>query len=173
MSSTGGWSPSSPAPNKTDFLKIDSTAPNSSELGGLTPDAFFQGTGHVVTGAISSLAQNGVATGLLTVPGGIGVSIINAAIGDGGLQVQISNPTGATLTTVVNNSGTMQEHDLSPVSGVNPNGTTSFVFMTTGAPPIGELHIQIFPNAGLAQVVTLIISADSASFVGQAFSGPS
>lgn len=162
-----------------DFLKIDSTATNSSELGGLTPDAFFQGTGHVVTGAISSLPQNGVATGLLTVPGGIGVSIINGAIGAGGLQVQISNPTGATLAAVVSAGTGVVEHDLSPVSGADPNGTTSFPFPTNGAtPPSGQLHIQIFPNAGMAEVLTIIISLEESttanpSFVGQAFSGPS
>jgi hypothetical protein len=161
-------------------MKIDSTAANSSELGGLTPDAFFQGTGHVVTGAISSLAQNGAVTTLLSVPGGIGVSIINAAAGAGGLQVQISNPTNAALAAVVNNgtatvsgmtAADVAEHDLNP-------GTTAFPFPTTGNPPIGQVHIQIFPNAGLAEVVTIIISVEGSttanpSFVGQAFSGPS
>jgi hypothetical protein len=161
------------------FLKIDSTAANSSELGGLTPDAFLQGTGHVVTGAISSLPQNGVATGLLTVPAGIEVAVSNAV--GGAVQVQISNSTGATLAAVVNTGAAVTEHDLSPVSGANPTGTTSFPFPTTGSPAIGQLHIQLFPNAGLAEVVTIVISLEGSTtvtpsaveVVGQAFSGPS
>ncbi|HEX4009086.1 MAG TPA: hypothetical protein VHX62_03725 [Solirubrobacteraceae bacterium] len=156
----------------SEFLKVDSTAANANELGGLSPQAFFQGTGSVVTGAISSLAQNGVATSLLSVPGGIEVSIINAAIGAGGLQVQISNPSGAALAAVVNTGTGVAEHDLNP-------GTTSFAFATNGlSPPAGQLHIQLFPNAGLAEVVTIIISLEEStttnpSFVGQAFAGPS
>jgi hypothetical protein len=151
------------------FLKNDSTAANSSELGGLAPNAFFQGTGHVVTGAISSLAQTGVAIPLLSVPGGIEVSVINPV--GGAVQVQITNPTGATLAAVVNTGAAVTEHDLNP-------GATSFLFTTTGATPVGQLHIQIFPNAGLAEVVTIVISLEESttanpSIVGQAFSGPS
>jgi hypothetical protein len=152
-----------------EFLKIDSTAANASELGGQTPDAFFQGTGHVVTGAITSLAVSNTPTPLLSVPGGIAVSVANTV--GSGIQVAISNPTDAALAAVVNTGGAVVEHDLSP-------GTTSFSFPTTGSPPIGQLHIQIFPNAGLAEVVTIIISVEGSttpnpSFVGQAFSGPS
>jgi hypothetical protein len=153
----------------SDFLKVGSTAANSSELGGLTPDAFFQGSGHVVTGAISSLAVSNTPAPLLSVPGGIAVSIANTV--GSGIQVEIINPTGATLAAIVNTGPGVAEHDLNP-------GTASFLFPTTGSPPIGQLHIQIFPNAGLAEVVTIIISVEGSttpnpSFVGQAFSGPS
>jgi hypothetical protein len=150
-----------------EFLKIDSTATNSSELGGLTPDAFFQGSGHVVTGAISSLPVSNTATPLLSVPGGIVVSVANTV--GSGLQLEISNPTSQPLAAVVNSTnGTttlVAEHDLAP--GV----TTSMMFDVTSG--VGQLHIQILPNALFSEVVTLIISADNASFVGQAFSGPS
>lgn len=152
-----------------DFLKIDSTAANASELGGLSPDAFFQGSGHVVTGAISSLAVSNTATPLLSVPGGIAVSIANTV--GSGIQVEITNPTGATLAAVVNTGEAVSERDLNP-------GTASLLFAPSGNPPAGQLHIQIFPNAGLAEVVTIIISLEEStstnpSFVGQAFSGPS
>jgi hypothetical protein len=149
------------------FLKVDSTAANSDELGGLSPQAFFQGTGNVVTGAISSLATSNTPTHLLTVPGQIVVSAVNTV--GMGLQLQISNPTAETLAAVVDNgTAAPAEHDL------NADATTSLTLAT----PTSQLHIQIFPNAGLAEVVTLVISVETStttlpSLVGQAFSGPS
>jgi len=145
-----------------EFLKTDSTAADSRGLGGLTPDAFFQGSGHVVTGAISSPAVSNTATPLLSVPAGIVVSIANTL--GSGLQLEISNPTSQTLAAVVSGS-TVSEHDL------NPGVPTSMVFPVTNG--VGQVHIQILPNALLSEVVTIIVSADNASIVGQAFSGPS
>jgi hypothetical protein len=146
------------------FLKIDSTATNSDELGGLTPDAFFQGTGHVVTGAVSNLAVGNTATPLLTVPGGMAVSVANTV--GGGLQLEITNPTSQVLATVVDNGTGVAEHDL------NPSSTTSLAITSVPA----QLHIQIFPNVGLAEVVTIVISVETStttnpSIVGQAFTG--
>jgi hypothetical protein len=156
----------------SDFLKVGSTAANSSELGGLTPDAFFQGSGHVVTGAISSLAVSNTPTPLLSVPGGIAVSVANTVGSE--LQLQISNPTSQTLAAVLNSTdgtdSTVAEHDLAP--GVS----TSITFPVVGG--TGQLHIQILPNALFSEVVTIIISTEESttvnpSIVGQAFSGPS
>jgi hypothetical protein len=150
----------------TEFLKVGSTAANSSELGGLTPDAFFQGNGHVVTGAVSNLAASNTPTALLQVPGGIVVSVVNIA--GAGLQLEISNPTNQILAAVVDTGTTVTEHDLAAGT------TTSLPFTNSGG--LGRLHIQIFPNSGLAEVVTIIISSEMSttqnpSFVAQAFTG--
>jgi hypothetical protein len=133
-----------------------------------TPDTFFQGSGHVVTGAISSLAVSNTATPLLSVPGGIVVSVANTV--GSGLQLEISNPTSQTLAAVINsstvaNGSTVSEHDL------NPGVPTSMVFPVTNG--VGQVHIQILPNALFSEVVTIIVSADNACVVGQALSGPS
>jgi hypothetical protein len=147
-------------------LNIDDATANASELGGLQPEAFFQRTGHLVTGAISSPAVSDTATRLLSVPGGIVVSVANT-IGSG-LQLEISNPTSQTLASVVNSTAgidaSVAEHDLNP-------GVTTMAFPIASG--VGQLHIQILPNALFSEVVTLIVSADNASFVGQAFSAPS
>ena len=147
-----------------EFLKIDSTAVNANKLGGLTPDAFVQGGGHVITNAISSLAASNTPTSLLTVPGGVVLSVVNT-VGNG-VQIEIANPTSQVLTTVVDNGTGVTEHDL------RPNAMTSLA--VTGIP--AQLHIQVFPNSGLSEVVTMIVSVENSttqlpSFVGQAFTG--
>jgi hypothetical protein len=146
------------------FLKLTGTAANSSQLGGLTPSQFFQGNGHVVTGAVSDLATSNTPTVLLPIPGGISVSVTNTV--GSGLQLGISNPTGQTLAAVIDNGTGVAEHDL------NPSATTSLP--VTGTP--AQLHIQIFPNSGLAEAVTIIISVETSttrnpSIVAQAFTG--
>lgn len=151
-----------------EFLKVDPTATNPSELGGLTPDAFFRGSAHVVTGAITPLAVSNTPTPLLSLPGGLAVSIADTV--GSGLQLAISNPTSQTLTAVVTGStvvdgSPVSEHDLTP--GVS----MSLVVPVTNG--VGQVHIQILPNALFPEVVTIIVSADNASIVGQAFSGPS
>jgi hypothetical protein len=152
----------------SEFLKVGSTATNSSELGGLTPDAFFQGSGHVVTGAISSLPVSNTPSPLLSVPGGIAVSIANTV--GSGLQLEIGNPTSQTLAAVMTSEATSAsgatELDLAA-------GRNAFIPFSTTNAGIGQMHIQIFPNSGRPEVVTIIISVDNASVVGQAFSGPS
>ena len=147
-----------------EFLKIDSTAVNANKLGGLTPDAFVQGGGHVITNAISSLAASNTPTSLLTVPGGVVLSVVNT-VGNG-VQIEITNPTSQVLTAVVDNGTGVTEHDL------RPNAMTSLAVTSTPA----QLHIQIFPNSGLSEVVTMIVSVENGttqlpSFVGQAFTG--
>lgn len=147
-----------------EFLKIDSTAANANRLGGLSPDAFFQGTGHVVTGSVSSLAVGNTPTQVLPVPGGIVVSVANTV--GSGLQLQISNPTSQTLAAVINDGRSVSEHDL------NASAMTSLAITSVPA----QLHIQIFPNSGLAEVVTIVVSVEESttqlpSIVAQAFTG--
>ena len=148
-----------------EFLKIDSTAANANKLGGLSPESFFQGTGHVVTGSVSSLAVGNAATQLLPVPGGIVVSVANTV--GSGLQLEISNPISQPLAAVIHNGTDVGERDL------NPSTTTSLAITSSPA----QLQIQIFPNSGLAQVTTIVVSVETSttrlpSIVGQAFSGP-
>jgi hypothetical protein len=125
------------------------------------PEAFFHGTGNVVTGAISSLPVGNTATPLLSVPGGVVVSVANTV--RSGLALEITNPTSQTLAAVVAGSP-VSEHD------VNPGPPTSMLFPVTNG--VGQMLIQILPNALFPEVVTIIVSADNASIVGQAFSGP-
>lgn len=149
-------------------LKVGSAAASAPQLGGLTPDAFFQGAGQVVTGAISSLPVGNTATPLLTVPSGIAVSIANTV--GSGLQLEIGNPTSQSLAAVMTSEATSAsgatELDLAA-------GRTAFIPFSTTNAGVGKLHIQILPNSGLPEVVTIIISVDNASVVGQAFCGPS
>jgi hypothetical protein len=159
----------------SEFLKVGGTAANASELGGLSPSSFVQGGGNVITGAISDLATSNTATQLLTVPGAIVLSVANTV--GAGMQIDITNLTGQTLASVVDNgNGTTSEHDLNPPSQLNPTGTTAFPFITTGSPPVGQVHIQIFPNSAFSEAVTMVVSTENStttlpSFVGQAFTG--
>jgi hypothetical protein len=149
----------------SEFLKIDSTAANSSELGGLTPDAFFQGNGHVVTGAVSNLATSNTPTQLLSLPGGIIVVSVANTVG-AGVQLSIHNASGVGLPAVQTVGDTTTSTTLSTTQDYVTNLTAS-----------GEqLHIQIFPSgASFPDVVTLIVSCENQSglpsFVGQAFTG--
>jgi len=144
------------------FLKIGATAANAGELGGLTPDAFFQGTGHVITGSLPSVGVTGApGSQLLSLPGGIiVVSILNMPAAPPELVIQ--NNAGAALSAVTDSA----DHTLAA------NATTSIPFPSaTGS----QLHLQIFPGGSLPDVVTLIVSVENASgpisAVGQAFVG--
>jgi hypothetical protein len=148
----------------TDFLKIGGTAANASELGGLSPSSFVQGGGDVVTGAVSDLATSNTPTQLLSLPGGIVVSVANTV--GSGLQLVFTNPTSLPLAAVVDNGTGVAEHDL------NPSTTTSLAVTSLPA----QFHIQIFPNAALAEAVTIMISVETStttnpSIVAQAFTG--
>jgi hypothetical protein len=146
----------------SEFLKIESTAANSNELGGLTPEAFFQGTGHVITGSLASIpVTSAPGSQLLSLPGGIiVVSIVNVPAAPPELVIQ--NNAGATLAAVTDTA----EHTLAA------NATTSIPFSSASG---SQLHLQIFPGGSLADVVTLIVSVENVngplSAVGQAFAG--
>lgn len=152
----------------TEFLKIGSTAANSSELGGLTPDAFFQGNGHVVTGSVSSLAPGNTPTQLLSLPGGIIVVSVANTIG-AELQLTIHNATGVSLPAV-QDVGSAAGSATTPIT--LPAGR-DYMLVLSGAAE--QVHFQLFPaGAAFPQVVTLIVSLDNGgapSFVAQAFTG--
>lgn len=147
-----------------EFLKIDSTAANASELGGLTPDAFFQGNGHVITGSVVASTGAGPQQ-LLSLPGGIIVVSVTNTPG-AGLQLTIHNASGVNLPAV---------QDVAAAG----NSTTGATTLVTGQDAaIGldgagaQVHVQIFPSgAAFPEVVTLIVSADGTTVVGQAFTG--
>jgi hypothetical protein len=127
-------------------------------------DRFFAGGGRVVTGSIASL-KPGVAAPLMTIPGEISVSAtINRSAST--VDVAIANPTNAALRCVIETAGADDERT------VAAGGSTS-VAIDAGA---GQAHIQIFPNAELREVVTLVLSTENAgehqAVVGHALSGP-
>ena len=92
------------------------------------------------------------------------LSVVNTAAN--GVQIEITNPTSQPLAAVVDDGTRVTEYDLSP------SAVTSLA--TTGIP--AQLHIRIFPNSGISEVVTMIVSVENSttqlpSFVGQAFTG--
>lgn len=154
-----------------EFLKIDSTAANASELGGLTPDAFFQGAGHVVSGS-AAVTQGGPTARLLTLPGEI--IVVNAVDTVGAnLELVLQNNSSVGLPAVQDNAG---QPPAAPFT-IPANGGTVSVPVTTqnGA---GQVHIQIFPaGAAFPDVVTIMVSSENLTggstqtLVGQAFTG--
>jgi hypothetical protein len=149
----------------TTFLKLDSTAANASKLGGLTPDAFFQGTGHVVSGSVA--AVTGTPSQLVALPGGI-IVVDVADVPGLGVTMSITNATGATLSGVLASAGGRPSNvSLAP-------GTTE---LPSPVPTPGQLQLQIFPGgSAFPQVVTVILSVElvnsTIEAVGQAFTGP-
>lgn len=146
-----------------EFLKIDSTAANAGKLGGLAADAFFQGTGHVVTGSVAAVTAS--ANQLLALPGGI-VVVDVADVPAVGAQLTINNATGVALPAVQESDGRATSLSLAP-------GATSLPSLV----PPAQVQLQIFPSgAAFPQVVTIIISVEQVNAVteavGQAFSGP-
>jgi hypothetical protein len=153
-----------------EFLKIDSSAANASELGGLTPDAFFQGSGHVVSGS-ASVPLGAPSARLLALPGGIIVVNVLNTVG-GGLELVLQNNSSVALPAVQDNGGqqpaapfTIPAGQAVSVPVVTPNGA-------------GQIHIQIFPaGAAFPDVVTIIVSSENLTgggtqtLVGQAFTG--
>ena len=148
-----------------DFLKIDGTAADSGELGGLTPDAFFQGSGNVVSGAVTASATAGQ---LLSLPGGIIVVSVLLLPGNNQVNLQIQNNTGVLLSAVQDRGSGVTQATLDPTT---PRTITLQSPELTLQSP--ELTMQIFPNQpAFPDVVTLIVSSDggaSPMVVAQAF----
>jgi len=147
-----------------EFLKIDSTAANAAELGGLTPESFFQGNGHVVTG---SVVADATATPLLSLPGGIIVASVSSTPG-AGVQLMIHNGTSVDLPAV-------QDGNADAIT-LPANGDRAILLGPEGN--ANQLHLQIFPNgSAFPEVVTLIVSSEDVTggptpaVVGQAFTG--
>jgi hypothetical protein len=155
-----------------DFLKIDGTAADSGELGGLTPDAFFQGSGNVVSGAVTASATAGQ---LLSLPGGIIVVSVLLLPGNNQVNLQIQNNTGVLLSAVQDRGSGVTQATLDPttprtITLQSPELTLQSPELTLQSP---ELTMQIFPNQpAFPDVVTLIVSSDggaSPMVVAQAF----
>lgn len=142
------------------YMKYGSTATNSNELGGLTPDAFVQGHANVVSGA-QTVPLDGKQHQLLQSPdGAITVSVmIN---GDGTESLVIHNGSSSPLSMVVD--PTSVEYQLPAVQdttitvgSVNPTVATT----TPGTDGSHMLHIQIFPAGNVSEVMTLTFSSES------------
>jgi hypothetical protein len=123
-----------------EYLKIDGTASNSLKLGGLTSDAFLQGKGDVISGAVS--VGPGQSQQVLQMPGGA-ISILiglNQPGGPSGPSVTIQNNTSALLPAVQMGDGGTQSLDL-PAHG-------SKQAVLNLQQTAHEVQVQIFPNAG-------------------------
>jgi hypothetical protein len=149
------------------FLKLDGTAANSNKLGGLTPDAFVQGRGGVVTGAAQVLADGSVRT-LLGSPDGI-------------LSVSVTQDARGFMSLVIHNNGTVNlqavagdptavELPAGQDSALIPLGTgpTGAAYPISAKTPAATTHVQIFPAGSFSKVVTLTVSADQQQTVAGA-----
>jgi hypothetical protein len=147
------------------FLKIRATAANSSELGGLTPDAFFQGHGNVVSGA-TTISANSQSQTLLTLPGGI--IVISVAANADQLTITVTNNSGAPIPAV-------EDGDSNPIT--IPQGQSNPVPALANNAQAHQIHLQLMPNAAFTDVVTVMISSEPSptgsgiEVVGQAFTG--
>jgi hypothetical protein len=143
------------------FLKPDGTAANSQKLGGLTPDAFVQGRGGIVSGAVASITpteQTLVSMG----DGSVRVGV-SSTPGAPGITLTVHNATSALLPAVQLIDGSATPADLKP--GANtiqvPGGLAH------------EVQFQLFPNqqAGFSNVVSILIGLEPSSAVGQMLIG--
>jgi hypothetical protein len=147
------------------FLKVGATAANSSELGGLTPDAFFQGHGNVVTGA-ATISTDSQSRTLLALPGGI--IVVSVAANADELTITVTNNTGALIPAV-------QDGDSTPIT-IAPGQSETLPAVVNNA-QAHQIHLQLMPNSSFADVVTLMISSEPSptgsgiEVVGQAFTG--
>jgi hypothetical protein len=146
------------------FLKLTDTAADSNKLGGIPASGFFQGSGNVVSGALSSLSST--SQQLLGLPGGIIVVRIAQPPG-GPLTLTIHNGTGVTLNAVGPVMGQVQQITLQP-----GDNTVQLV------PAVQDSQFQIFPNGStFPNVVSILIgltplpSSSQFEAVGQAFTG--
>lgn len=142
------------------FLKIDGTAANAGKLGGMTPDAFVQGRGGVVSGATTIGLTASTPKSLLATPDGkLSFSVLCNA---DGLRVIVTNNTGVTLDAVQQLT-----------EGTSPTPTASASTLTVTSPTFGpttpislnatmanQLHLQFFPGTGFPEALTLILSAE-------------
>jgi hypothetical protein len=159
-----------------DFLKIRGTAANSSELGGLTPDAFFQGRGNVVSGS-ATVSSGGGAQSLLSLPGGI--IVVTVAESTDGVLIGLNNGTSSGLPAVQYPSplpasvGTPQPGSVPTAQTLQP-GNNSLPLLSGNSNP-HELTVQILPNASFRNVVTIVLTTfpgnGTTEVAAQAFTG--
>jgi hypothetical protein len=134
----------------TQFLKATGTAANSSELGGLAPDAFVQGKGTVVSGFASVTAANNVDKQVPLIASPDGAIAVLVFIDSGTVTLAVQNKTTSDLPAVQDTNGTPQTHTL--IHGES----TPFV-ISQGA---SESTIQIFPAGSSTDVITLTVGVD-------------
>ncbi|HUE28997.1 MAG TPA: hypothetical protein VMP89_19635 [Solirubrobacteraceae bacterium] len=138
-----------------DFLKLDGIAANSSELGGLTPDAFVQGHANVVSGMAS--ITDGTSQPLMKTPDGL-ITVNVSVDGNGNQFLVIHNGTSSDLTAVVDPTAVEKSLPAGadtqiPLGNLNSPGTT----VTNDAT---MTHLQIFPGGSLREVVTMTVSSE-------------
>ena len=150
------------------FLKLTDTAADSSKLGGIPASGFFQGSGNVVSGALSGLSQT--SQQLLSLPGGIIIVSIATPPGAPGPILTIHNGTANTLAGAV----AMGDGSVSQALTLKPNGDTLLPAVQNSA---AEIRVQIFPGGSFTSVVSILIgltpnpSTNQPEVVAQAFTG--
>jgi hypothetical protein len=162
-----------------EFLKLGGTAANANELGGLTPDAFFQGRGNVVSGA-ATITPSGPSQQLLALPGGI--IVVTVSESTDGVFVTLNNGTSSGLPAVqypsptpgtVGTSPPVQPGSVPTAVTLQPGNTT--LPLLSGNTNAHELTVQILPNASFRSVVTIVLTTfpgnGSTEVAAQAFTG--
>ncbi len=146
------------------YLAISGTARNANELRGLSPSAFVQGDGGLVSGA-ATLSGVTKPQKLLSTPG---IEVDVATNGDGFPSLTIKNSTGLLIPAIQDQGGT--DGGVTLQSGANPLTLS----LQNG---IDQFRLQTFPVGSFNRVVTLIISISfnsaqgSSSFAGQLLDG--
>jgi hypothetical protein len=154
-----------------EFLKIGQTAANSALLGNLRPDQFFQGNGHVVTGALPAVQSQGTQQ-LLALPDGT-LSVLIGLLRGQQPQVTIHNNTSDTLSGILEEGGSGGTDTTNTIALKPGDNALAFTMPAGGG---GQLHLQIFPSGqSFSEVVSILVSLDTVngapSAVGQAFTG--
>lgn len=132
------------------FLKIDGSAANAQKLGNMTPDAFVQGRGGIVSGSLRSIGQTPQTL---------------VAMGDGSVRVTATQLVGAGTTLTIHNGTAVLLPAVQTVDGVPGTadlapGDTQIQGNFTGG--VHEIQVQVFPNAqaGINRVVSILISLE-------------
>ncbi len=151
-----------------EFVIKGETVANSNELGGHTAQEFIQGTGGVVTGAVTVQPTSGPQ--MLLQGSGSDAAIIvvakpNTSPG-GGVDVMIHNSGASALPAVQDVNGQAP----TPITIPADNGMKLTTITGTE-----QFHLQTFPAPGFNQVLTLTLSGEitgnGISIVGQMLGG--
>ncbi len=150
------------------FLKVGGTAADSSKLGGMTPDAFVQGRGNIVSGAVTvPVSANGSPQPLLQAQTPAGIIVVSVSANADGVRLTIHNGTGVALPAVQDGNGTPLTLDPTQDSTVRLGAVGS----------ANQTHIQVFADGSVRQALTLIVSSaqpaagGAVSVVGQMLIG--
>jgi hypothetical protein len=140
------------------FLTVGGTAANSSELGGMTPDAFVQGHANVLTGTVQLNGDGKPQTVIAMADGSVRVDLLVNV--DGTEIIVVHNGTSAPLTGVAD--PTAVEFSAAPGQDARINAGRTTANPNVSPPTDGSLmtHIQIFPNGVFKNVATLTVSSE-------------